>query len=95
MKPRTPASALLSRRRFSQAALLAGGTGLSLQQVLQLQAASSEPAKDTAVIQIWLGGGHSQFETFDPKPNAPEEIRGPYQAIPTRLPGISFCEKLP
>ena len=95
MKPRTPASALLSRRQFSQTALLAGGTGLSLQQVLQLQAANSEPAKDTAVIQVWLGGGHSQFETFDPKPNAPAEIRGPYQAIPTRLPGISFCEKLP
>eukprot|EP00913_Durusdinium_trenchii_P028496 g26724.t1 len=51
--------------------------------------------KETAVIQIWLGGGPSQFETFDPKPEAPVEFRGPYDAISTRLPGISFCEKLP
>ena len=50
---------------------------------------------DTAVIQIWLGGGHSQFETFDPKPEAPVEYRGPYGVIPTKHAGISFCEKLP
>ena len=68
-------------------------------ELLRLQAASAasgnRPSSDTAVIQIWLGGGHSQFETFDPKPLAPAEIRGPYEPIPTRLPGISFCEKLP
>ena len=37
----------------------------------------------------------SQFETFDPKPAAPAEIRGPYASINTKLPGVRFCEKLP
>jgi len=88
-----------SRRRFLQTTLLAGGCGLSLSDVLRLQAASAsrpgESPPDTAVIQIWLGGGPSQFETFDPKPDAPAEIRGPYQAISSRLPGVAVCEKLP
>lgn len=95
MKPNISTGRRISRRQFSQTALTAGGIGLSLPHILQLQAANSQPKADTAVIQIWLGGGHSQFETFDPKPLAPAEIRGPYKAIPTRLPGISFCEKLP
>jgi len=88
------------RRRFLQSTLLAGGAGLSLGDVLALKAAgadggSSSARKDTAVIQIWLGGGPSQFETFDPKPNAPVEFRGPYNAISTQLPGIQFCETMP
>ena len=68
-------------------------------ELLRLQAASAAAgtptSSDTAVIQIWLGGGHSQFETYDPKPEAPAEYRGPYGVIPTRHSGISFCEKLP
>ena len=95
MKPKIQANHLIPRRQFSQTALMAGGIGLSLPHILQLQAASSQPPTDTAVIQVWLGGGHSQFETFDPKPMAPAEIRGPYKAIPTCLPGVSFCEKIP
>src|SRR4051812_48522620 len=88
----------LSRRRFVQSTLLAGGLDLSLGDILRLRAQaapSGRSRRDTAVIQVWLGGGPSQFETFDPKPDAPIEIRGPYQAIRTRLPGILFCEKLP
>lgn len=86
------------RRRFLQTTLATGGLGLSLPDVLQLHAASSPVGKakpDTAVIQIWLGGGPSQFETFDPKPAAPLEIRGPYSAIQTKLPGVQICETLP
>ena len=68
-------------------------------ELLRLQAASTAAGKqspsDTAVLQIWLGGGHTQFETYDPKPDAPAEYRGPYGVIPTRHAGISFCEKLP
>ena len=56
---------------------------------------SEQAAPDTSVIQVWLGGGPSQFETFDPKPDAPAEFRGPYSSIPTKLPGIRFCEMLP
>jgi len=88
-----------TRRRFLEGTLSAGTAGLALPELLKLQAASANPgqavASDTAVIQIWLGGGHSQFETYDPKPEAPAEYRGPYGVIPTRHAGISFCEKLP
>jgi hypothetical protein len=51
------------------------------------------PAK--AVVFIFQSGGPSQHETFDPKPDAPAEIRGDYGAIQTRLAGIHFCEHLP
>ena len=91
-----------NRRRMLQVSLAAGGAGLSLADILQLRAETAarqqvgkRPANDTSVIQIWLGGGPSQFETFDPKPQAPIEFRGPYDAIQTRLPGIQFCEKFP
>ncbi|MFN0195501.1 MAG: DUF1501 domain-containing protein [Planctomycetaceae bacterium] len=93
-----PAVEGLSRRRFLDVALLAGGCGLSLGDVLRLQAETSPSGgakSDTAVIQLWLGGGPSQFETFDPKPEAPAEIRGPYSSIQSSLPGIQVCEKLP
>ncbi|MCH2211902.1 MAG: DUF1501 domain-containing protein [Fuerstiella sp.] len=87
-----------SRRGFLQSSLLAGGAGLALDDVLRLRSqavAETQGKSDTAVIQIWLGGGPSQFETFDPKPQAPSEIRGPYSPIATKIPGISFCEMIP
>src|SRR5690349_14700271 len=86
-----------SRRRFLWSSLLAGGVGLTLGDILRLQAANAEDRTktQTAVIQIWLGGGPSQFETFDPKPLAPIEIRGPYKSIPSRLRGVQVCEMLP
>ncbi len=75
---------------------MAGGLGLTLPDILRLRAAASAgERKDTAVIQIWLGGGISQFESWDPKPDAPKEIRGPWKPIPTKLPGVQFCELLP
>ncbi len=85
-----------SRRAFLKASVLAGGLGLTLPDILRLRAAASAgERKDTAVIQIWLGGGISQFESWDPKPDAPKEIRGPWKPIPTKLPGVQFCELLP
>jgi hypothetical protein len=80
------------------ASLCAGGAGLGLPDILRLRAAASEngaAAPETSVIQLWLGGGPSQFETFDPKPLAPAEIRGPYRAIDSTLPGAQVCEMLP
>ena len=88
----------VSRRKFMMSTLKAGGAGLALGDILRMQARGAEqgPVKpDTAVIQIWLGGGPSQFETFDPKPLAPIEIRGPYGAIQTKLPGVQVCDMLP
>jgi len=72
--------------------------GLSLPDLLRARARASsagQTAKDTAVIQLWLGGGPSQFETYDPKPHSPKEIRGPWKAIDTNLPGVQFCELMP
>jgi len=85
----------MTRRRFLQTTLTAGTAGLALPEVLRLRAAAGNSTSETAVIQVWLGGGHSQFETFDPKPEAPVEYRGPYDSIATRFPGVRFCEKLP
>jgi hypothetical protein len=48
-----------------------------------------------SVIFLWLAGGPPQHETFDPKPTAPLEIRGPFKPISTNVPGIQFCELLP
>jgi hypothetical protein len=48
-----------------------------------------------SVILLWLSGGPPQHETFDPKPHAPLEIRGPFKPISTNVPGIRFCELLP
>jgi hypothetical protein len=42
-----------------------------------------------------LSGGPSQHDTFDPKPDAPSEFRGPFQSIPTRLPGVRVTELFP
>ncbi len=47
------------------------------------------------MIFLWLQGGPPQHETFDPKPDAPTEIRGPFRPIATNVPGIRFCELLP
>ena len=47
------------------------------------------------LIYLFLHGGPPQHETFDPKPGAPEEVRGPFKPIQTNIPGIQFCELLP
>src|SRR5262245_58071500 len=87
----------MPRRRFLWSTLCAGGAGLALPDILRLRALSANEGQspDTAVIQIWLGGGPSQFETFDPKPLAPTEIRGPYRAISSKLPGVPVSEMMP
>ena len=84
----------IDRRQVIQAGLL-GLAGLSLPDVLRLRALSAESGTappDTAVIYVMLSGGASQFETYDPKPAAPKEIRGEFSAIPTNVPGVQFCE---
>ncbi len=50
---------------------------------------------DFSVILFWANGGPSQLETFDLKPNAPAEIRGPFKPIKTNVPGVHICEHLP
>src|SRR5581483_10301551 len=48
-----------------------------------------------SLIVVWLHGGASHFETYDPKPLAPSEYRGPFQPIATTAPGMQLCELLP
>ena len=76
--------------------------GLSLPAVLTSEAQASRgdvhhPAFGRAknVIYLYLGGGAPQHETFDPKPEAPAEVRGEFSPIQTNVPGIDFCELLP
>lgn len=79
---------------------VAGALGLSLPSVLRLQqqaqAAGAKPAKDDlSVILMWMQGGPSHIDMFDPKPDAPAEIRGEFGVIPTSIPGVQFTEYLP
>ena len=83
-----------SRRWFLQTGL-AGIGGLTAAQALQLQAAQSPQQPKKAVILFWLSGGPSHIDMWDPKPDAPAEIRGPYSTISTNVPGIQLSEHLP
>jgi hypothetical protein len=83
----------LSRRAFVQAALTVPfARGLAGTAAL----AGPEPApKARSILLVWLGGGPSHLDLFDPKPQAPMEYRGPFTTIPTRTPGVRFTEILP
>lgn len=85
----------ISRRGFVQAGLLGVG-GLGLAEMFKLQAEGAvRRGSDTNVILFWLSGGPGHMETWDPKPQAPVEFRGPLGAIDTSVPGIAFGELLP
>jgi uncharacterized protein (DUF1501 family) len=90
------ASGGLKRREFLRAGL-AGFGSLSLPSLLRLRAEAPLPEakKRTAVIIVWLRGGGSHLDTYDPKPDAPAEYRGPFSTIATRTPGLRLGELLP
>jgi hypothetical protein len=102
----TPQRAPLETRFTRREWLRVGGLsalGLSLPSLLASQAAST-PAhveksagfgRAKSCILIFLAGGPPQHETFDPKPDAPREVRGTFRSIPTAVPGLHFCETLP
>lgn len=83
-----------SRRWFLQTGL-AGIGGLTLPQLLRAQAAQGSGGSRKSVILFWLSGGPSQLDMWDPKPDAPREVRGPFSPISTSLPGVQFSEHLP
>jgi uncharacterized protein (DUF1501 family) len=90
MTPQTP----LDRRTF----LLAGGMGYFGLDLAATAAASPEPTRRKAAkstIMIWLSGGASHIDTWDLKPDAPEEYRGLFKPVSTSAPGIQLCEHLP
>jgi hypothetical protein len=81
------------RREFLRAGVLALG-GLSLAEVAAARAAQKSTS-NTSVILFWMWGGPSQLETWDLKPNAPIEYRGPFRPISTSVPGLDLCELFP
>lgn len=91
----------LTRRSFVQAGVLSASgcafAGLNLANLSRLEAAGATRAarRDTSVILFWLSGGPGHMETWDPKPDAPKEFRGPFGAISTSVPGIQFGELMP
>jgi hypothetical protein len=88
----------VNRRDFLKIGTLGWG-GLTLADALRARAAAAGDRTGTAsersVIMIWLDGGPPQHETYDPKPDAPEEFRGPLKPISTVLPGVQVSELLP
>src|SRR5262249_32519481 len=86
-------TANLSRRDFLRAGALGAGTAGLLLSDLGWAHASSQ--RDLNCILLLLVGGPSQLDTFDPKPDAPENIRGPFRTIRTSVPGMDLCEHFP
>src|SRR3954468_1277012 len=87
----------LSRRQSLKIGSL-GLFGLNLPQLLRASDDNRRKGREdrkTSCILLWLSGGISQLDSFDPKPNAPLEIRGEFKTIPTSTPGIHFVEHLP
>ncbi len=91
-----PLPPLPSRRDLLRAGSL-GAAGLTLPRLLQLQqtqAAANRPAADACIL-LFLWGAPSQYETYDPKPEAVADIRGEFGVRRTRLPGILYSEHIP
>lgn len=94
--PGTTCPGPLGRREFLRIGLVGLG-GLTWPELLRrrAEAGAGRPRKDTALLVVWLHGGASHLETYDPKPLAPSEYRGPYRPIATRVPGMHISELLP
>jgi uncharacterized protein (DUF1501 family) len=94
--PGTRCPGPLHRREFLRLGL-AGLGGLTLPELFRrrAEAGPNDPRRDTALLVVWLHGGASHLETYDPKPDAPAEYRGPYGSIATRVPGLRLSELLP
>lgn len=84
----------LSRRGFLKIGGMAAG-GLSLPQLLAMEALAGTGKSHKAIINVFLPGGPSHIDLFDLKPEAPSEIRGEFSPIRTNVPGIEICEMFP
>src|SRR5262249_29204573 len=88
---------VLSRRNMLKASL-AGLAGLTVPDLLRRRAAAKEAGHSAndrkSVILLWMAGGPSHIDTWDPKPDRPVENRGPFGVTRTKLPGVVVCEHL-
>src|SRR5439155_17382045 len=90
------AASQVSRRRFLKGSCLAAaGVGLANFLCLRALAARPRPARAESCILIFLNGGMSHLDTFDPKPEQPAEIRGEFATVRTSAPGVPVTEYLP
>src|SRR5205809_7504796 len=89
---------VFSRRSMLKASL-AGLAGLTLPGLIQVRGEAVKNGKsirsNKSLILLWMAGGPSHIDTWDVKPDMPTEVRGPFGAIPTKLPGVRICEYLP
>jgi hypothetical protein len=99
--PRTPCAGPINRRDILRLGLLGTAAGLPFPTALRLQEASAalpgglNSLKDTSIILVFCHGGPSHIDTYDMKPEAPAEYRGPFQPIRTNVPGIEITELFP
>src|SRR5262249_14361449 len=88
----------MNRRDFLRAGVL-GAAGLSLAELLRLEARAAGGASGSnrkpSVIILWMRGGPSHIDMWDPKPDAPKEYRGEFGVSPTKVPGIMLSDMLP
>jgi hypothetical protein len=95
-----------TRRDMLKIGATAGLLGLTLPQLLRLEARAQQAAQNNgqpqagarranSVIMVWLGGGPATIDMWDLKPNAPQGIRGEFNEIPTTAEGVRICEHLP
>lgn len=94
MPPSTAFTHPTFTRRTALQAGAVGLLGLGLGEMQQLRAGSASP-RARSVIYIFLSGGLAQHESFDPKPDAPDAVRGEFGSIPTKTPGVRVTEHLP
>src|SRR6186713_71624 len=89
---------LVGRRGILKASL-AGLAGLSLPELLRTRAAAvaagDSKKSPKSCILLWMAGGPSHIDTWDPKPDRPQNNRGPFGVTSTKLPGVVICEHLP
>ena len=86
----------LGRRNFLARAAAASAASASLGGWLaRLAAAAPDGPRPKSCILLWMAGGPSHIDTFDPKPEAPADIRGEFQALETSVPGIRISEHFP
>src|SRR5215468_9204155 len=83
-----------SRRDFLKAGVL-GTAGLSLADLLRCEARAAGSSRVPSVILLWMRGGPSHIDMWDPKPDAPAEYRGEFGTMATCVPGILLSDMLP
>src|SRR5437870_757573 len=90
-------SGQVTRRQWLQLSTLAGLGLAAGRAAFAAESASSIPGfgRAKSVILVFTNGGQSQIDMWDPKPNAPLDVRGAFQPIATAVPGVQFCEHMP